>query len=284
MSNLHLRYPDWRYKALTLSYDDGVEQDVKLLEIMRKYGLKGTFNLNSGVYPSEDNVWPEGQVHRRMTEKMVSETYVGDDIEVAVHGYTHPFWEQLSPCCTTYDIIQDRRTLENQFGRMVRGAAYPYGTYNDKVVEILGNCGICYCRTVNSSHDFYLPSNWLTLFPTCHHDDPQLFDLAQQFIDRPEEHSALMFYLWGHAYEFEANNNWDRIEKFAQMMGGRDDIWYATNIEIYDYVKAFDQLIFNVDMTKCYNPTQTDIWFEAHPFSYLNGSKYVVRAGETIDL
>lgn len=35
-------------KAVTFSFDDGVTQDIRLIEIFNKYGLKGTFNLNSG--------------------------------------------------------------------------------------------------------------------------------------------------------------------------------------------------------------------------------------------
>ena len=39
MASIHLRFPEGKAKALTLSYDDGVEQDVKLLKIMQQYGL-----------------------------------------------------------------------------------------------------------------------------------------------------------------------------------------------------------------------------------------------------
>lgn len=53
MANLFMRFPQGRAKALTLSYDDGVEQDIRLIEIMGKHGLKGTFNLNSGLYAEE---------------------------------------------------------------------------------------------------------------------------------------------------------------------------------------------------------------------------------------
>ena len=45
-----MRFPGGLAKALTFSYDDGVEQDIRLVEILDKYGMKGTFNLNSGCY------------------------------------------------------------------------------------------------------------------------------------------------------------------------------------------------------------------------------------------
>ena len=71
----------------------------------------------------------------------------------------------------------------------------------------------------------------------------------------------MLFYLWGHSYEFEARDNWEVIEEFARTVSGKDDIWYATNIEIYDYCEAFSRLRFNTVMTTCVNPTASDLWF-----------------------
>ena len=53
--------------------------------------------------------------------------------------------------------------------------------------------------------------------------------------------------LWGHSYEFEADGNWDVIERFAAYTGNRDEIWYATNLELYDYMTAYDRLLFSAD-------------------------------------
>lgn len=102
--------------------------------------------------------------------------------------------------------------------------------------------------------------------------------MADQFLDIPRRPWDMpwLFYLWGHSYEFDNNSNWDVIEKFAEKMGGRDDIWYATNIEIYDYVNAYKQLIFNADGTVIYNPTAYDLWMR------INEELFEIKAGETI--
>lgn len=42
-------YPNGLEKALTFSYDDGRVFDRKLVEIFNRYGVKGTFHLNSGT-------------------------------------------------------------------------------------------------------------------------------------------------------------------------------------------------------------------------------------------
>ena len=95
MSNICMRFPGGKRKALTLSYDDGVEQDIRLIDIMKKHGLKGTFNINSGMYAPEGTVYPEGTIHRRMSKSMALELYQNSGMEVAVHGLKHPFLEQL---------------------------------------------------------------------------------------------------------------------------------------------------------------------------------------------
>ena len=115
MANLFMRFPEGKVKALTLSYDDGVEQDVRLIEIMKKYGLKGTFNINSGLYAPEGTVYPEGTIHRRMTKSQALALYKNSGMEIAVHGLTHPFLEQLPKEMCTYEVLKDRINLEKEY-------------------------------------------------------------------------------------------------------------------------------------------------------------------------
>ncbi len=278
MSSVFMRFPEGKAKALTLSYDDGVEQDIQLIDIMNTYGLKGTFNINSGLYAEEGTVFPEGQIHRRMTEKQVRQAYLNFGHEVAVHALTHPFLEQLPINMVVREIIQDRGNLEKMFGTIVRGMAYPYGTFNDTVVSALESCGIVYSRTVISTNDFRIPTDWLRLTATCHHDSPELFNLAGKFIEDKVNGSPYLFYLWGHSYEFEEKNNWKVIKDFGNLLGRRDDIWYATNIEIYEYIDDYKRLIFSVDGTKVKNPTNRDLWL------VYDGELVEIKAGTVTDI
>jgi len=262
MGQVLMRFPGGRLRALTLSYDDGVEQDVKLIEIMKAHGLKGTFNLNSGTYPPEGTVFEKGQIHRRLTREKMRGLYLENGMEVAVHGLTHPFLQELPPILCVQEVLKDRENLEEQFGCIVRGMAYPFGTYNDEVVEILKECGIAYARTVHSTRNFDLPRDWLRLPATCHHNDPELMTLAKRFTEPFHWTMAQLFYLWGHSYEFEERDNWQVIEEFAEFIGGRDEIWYATNLEVYDYVQAWNRLIFSADGRQIYNPTAFEIFYD----------------------
>lgn len=275
MARIYPRFPGGLSHALTLSYDDGVETDRRLIDIMRAHGLKGTFNINAGCFAPEGTVYPAGTIHRRMPRSDCLALYRDSGMEVALHGYRHAWLPYLPRTEMLEEIARDRRELETMFGTLVRGGAYAYGAYNDDAVDVLRTCGIVYCRTCHESHSLNLPLDWLRLAPTCHHNDPKLFELLDTFLstapDRP-----FLFYLWGHSYEFESHDNWQRIEEFAERAGCRDDVWYATNVEIYDYMDAYHRLRFSLDGSFVYNPTATTAWF------WREGKNVSVAPGATL--
>lgn len=278
MANPTMRFPGGKAKVLTLSYDDGIFEDFRLIDIMTRQGLKGTFNINAGLMNSVKK--PADSHRERLTAEQVRSLYRPSGNEVALHGYTHPHLELLSRERIAYEVLMDRTELEELTGEIVRGMAYPFGTTNDAVVDCLEACGVAYARTVVSTGAFRLPAekrDWLRLPATCHHNDGRLVALCDSFsanTPRPFD-PALMFYLWGHAYEFAINDNWNVIEDFSARMGGHEDIWYATNIEIYDYIDAYGQLRWSADGKIVHNPTATTLYFN------LGSTPVVLGAGET---
>ena len=262
MSSIFMRFPGEKRKALTFSYDDGVEQDIRLISIMKEFGLKGTFNLNSGRYAKEGTVYAEGTIHRRLSKSQAYDLYSASGMEVAVHSFTHPFLEQLPSNLCIMEIVKDREHLEEEFGRIIRGMAYPFGTYNDDVVECLRRAGIVYARTVKTTGNFSIPEDWLRMETTCHHNDSRLMELAHQFIEGAPERAPWLFSVWGHSYEFESDGNWEVFEQFAECTGRKEDIWYASNIEIFEYVEAYRNLIFSMDGTMVHNPAAIPLYFQ----------------------
>lgn len=271
----YLLFPDFKDKAVTLSYDDGVVFDKRLIEIMQAHGLKGTFNINSGMFAEKEGEW-------RLTKEAALKLYTESDMEVAVHGVMHYSLTEVDAAIATRDVLQDRVNLEAMFGKVVKGMAYANGAYDDAVVETLKKCGINYSRTVTSTHSFDIPSDWLRLPATCHHNDPKLNELVDAFLqDEPVWYRkrSKLFYLWGHSYEFNNNDNWEVIENFAKRIGGRQDVWYATNGEIYDYVKAYARLQFSVEETYVHNPSAIDVYIRT-----TNDKNVLVPAGKTVCL
>lgn len=274
-----LRFPGGKAKALTFSYDDGVEQDIRLVEIFRKNGLKATFNINGGQFSPEGKVFPEGHVHRRMTEAKVKETYKEDVCEVACHSYNHPHLCQCDPGVAAYQVVQDRFALETLFNRQIHGMAYPHGPTNDTVVSILKNAGIWYSRTTKSTEKFDMPTDWLRLPATCHHKNPRLMELADNFLTLTPKYEPQLFYVWGHSYEFEQHNNWNIIEDFAQKMSGKDDIWYCTNMELYLAWRDYMNLESSVDGSMIYNPSVRSVWIADN-----KNNVYQIKPGETLKI
>lgn len=224
---------NWRKhykKAITFSYDDGVEQDIRLLEILSEYGLKATFNLNTGLN-YDRGTWQyedKFQVHR-LNLPEVKAFYKGH--EIAVHGREHLCLTELDEVALHRELALDAEEITRIFGEAPVGMAYAYGAYNDIVVEKLRSLGLQYARTVESTHSFAEQPDLLRFRPTCHHDDEKLFQLADEFLSMKPD-TPQIFYIWGHSYEFEGKKNWDRFCRFCEKISGREDIFYGTNRQV----------------------------------------------------
>ena len=171
----YMCFPEGKQKAVTFSYDDGVKADLKLLKIFDKYGIKATFNLNNLLFDCQN--W-----HDRMNEEETFSAFSDTVHEVAIHGARHIYMSKVPLPEAINEVVQNRLYLETKFNRIVRGMAYAYNGYNDEIVAALKSLGITYARTTEPSHSFEIPSDWLRLKPTCHHDDPQLNELLNKFL------------------------------------------------------------------------------------------------------
>lgn len=274
----YVRFPGGKAKAFTLSYDDGVIQDRLLIERMEACGIRGTFNLNSGQYPPPGTVPEPGQWHIRLSRDEATQLYQRPGIEVAVHGRMHAHIGELSQALITRELLQDREALESQFGVIVNGACYPYSCWNEKIRLASQACGIEFARGGICSGGFSLPEDWLQWAPTCHHTDPDLPGLTQRFLDGKPERDPMLFFVWGHAYEFDRDHSWDVIETLLQAVCRRPDVWYATNGEIYAYLSACEQLRYSCDGSLVYNPTCVPVYLR------VDYRDVVIQPGERLRL
>ena len=268
MSNIMMRFPEGKKKAFTTSYDDGIEPDIQFISLLNQHGIKGTFNINFGLFGKREQVVIDGfdtDIARIQMDKIMG---VYNKHEIACHGFSHKNLVILNKEEMENEIIQDRKGLESLTKHIVDGFAYPYGTYNDEVIEILKKNGIVYARTVNNTEQFTLPTSFMNWNPTCHHNCKRLMELADKFCNSDEKEVEL-FYLWGHTYEFEQRKNWYVAEKlFTYLDLYRESIWMATNGEIFHYIKAYQKLQYSLDESYVYNPTSQRIWIEKKGITY----------------
>lgn len=220
-------------KAITFSYDDGVTQDIHLIELLNKYGLKATFNLCSGLLGRPGLASRSGRrtARYKVAPEQVREVYAGH--EVAVHTLTHPHIASLPPDEILRQVEEDRLALEGLVGYPVVGMAYPYGE-SAGVAELLRDrTPIRYARTIERADSFALQEDLLHLRPTAFHLEFDRLDaLADEFLAM-EPTSPQVFYIWGHAYELDEDSDyWPRLERFFSRIAGREDVFYGTNREV----------------------------------------------------
>lgn len=274
----YLRFPGGKSKAFTISYDDGVIQDKPLIELMLKYGIKGTFNLNSGLFKKSSAALAKDQWHIRLSESEALSLYCSEFTEVAVHGFKHAHIGELAQSVITKELLDDRCYLEAFFNKIIKGACYPYGCFNHNVRLAAQATGISYARSVGSTYSFNLPTDWLNWIPTCQHSDNRLFELCDAFKAALPQREPMLFFVWGHSYQFDLDNNWYVIENLFKAIKNTNDIWFATNGEIYEYVNAFNALQYSCDGSMVHNPSATEIYLMCN-YKLVN-----VTCGQTIKL
>ena len=278
-----LRFPGGRAKAVTLSYDDGCNDDVRFLEVINRYGLKCTFNL----------VGKNVEAESPLSQAFIREQMLGKGHEVAVHGYNHRGQNRIRSIEGIRDILDCRLALENAFGMIIQGMAFP-DTVADPLIEPLSyqkirervsELEIAYVRAAGKDNDrFTLPDDWYNWMPGAHHDNPEIMNYIEKFMNLDvggayvSRRGPKLFFMWGHSYEFSRKNNWEHLDEICEKLSGHDDIWYATNIEIYNYVQAYNSLKYSADAKIVYNPTLLDVWFD------VDKTLYCVKSGETLHL
>ena len=239
-------------KYFTVSFDDGLEQDKKTLDVMRKYGIKGTFNLNSGLLGQKGDIKymgkyglanvDKGQRKRGFWKFADSDRIPADEIrqvyegmELCTHSVHHVDLSKLSEKDASSELLQDREALQRFTDLPVVGHAFPFGKTSDAVEQALKTNGFLYARGIKSEkgkQKFAFPEKPLNFNPTCWHIESDMEKLLDLFLAAEPENGDMLFYLWGHGYEFD----------FASLKGLRNT-----------YERMFDKLACHDEIIKCTN-------------------------------
>jgi peptidoglycan-N-acetylglucosamine deacetylase len=268
MVKIKFSWPSGKEGAFTTSWDDGEVHDRRLVKILDQHGIKGTWNLNSGLLFQEH----QGDAYRLNTSEI---RQLFQNHEVACHTLTHPFLDKQPEAVVLHEILEDRRILEDIMGYPIKGVAIPFGSYDQRILRLIEQCGIVYSRTTNSHFSFKLPSNFLEWHPTCH-PKVNLIETWKRFLsdDSPDK----LFSIWGHSHEFERDDEWKMIESFFEKGSRIAKIWYATNIEIYEYVNAWRNLWCSINSQHFRNIFAVDVWM------WIDEELICLKGGDTLCL
>lgn len=266
-------YPNGKAKAFNVTYDDGVLQDIRFVELLNKYNLKGTFNLNSQLMEDEfEWVHENGLVVKRLAKDKVRTLYDGH--EVASHTLTHPYMDNLSEEETVRELKTDKENLEKLFGKHIKGFAVPFDYYSELIEKCVRKCGFEYARISEESSSFTPQSDYYKWKASVFHLDSELDTFVNAFINTNEE--LALFQIVGHSYDLDIENMWGKIENIFKEISADNDILPMTTIEIIDYLKAMNQVEITDKSIK--NNSDISLWFS------IAGATLEVKPNDTIDL
>ena len=251
MTSFNFVWPEGKPGALTTSWDDGTIFDRTLVPILNKYGIKGTWNLTSGMLGKDKD---QTGFQDFISASEVQQLYAGH--EVACHSVNHPGLASMPGDVIISELFHDRKALEAFTGAPVQGLAYPFGSTNAQVRSIARSCGLVYGRGAIESCNFLHPDDFMDWAPSFHFDD-RYPTIWEDFIT-PLWDGKLLF-VFGHSFEFDPDK-WERIEDFCRLAGGHPDVWYATNLEVYEYINAWRGLSCTVDLSVIKNNSSREIW------------------------
>ena len=275
-------WPGGKEKCLTLSFDDGTVEDERICCLLRERGLRATFNLNPGLFGKDDHLVQPGidVHHRKISREDIAEVYKG--FELAVHGYTHASMTANGSAMAAYEIVKAKAELEELVGAPVRGMAWPIrfdGPGCEEARALAKACGISYGRTTRRTYSCRgVPKDFMAWDAACSFVQPQLADVAEAFLAshrKGDLRDPYLLYVWGHGYEATARDAWGVLEGFLDSVASRGDVWYATNIEVCDYVAAYRSLVYSSTGRYLFNPSYLDVWL------LVDGERVMVPSGKT---
>lgn len=197
-------------KIFLLSFDDGTVWDGRFVELLNRYGMKATFNLNSGL---EDFVWffeDRFPVRRRKLSETV-DLYRGH--EVASHTLTHPWLNSLTPPQLSREVGEDCAALKEIFGLKEIGFGVPFTACDEREIRIIRKYAR-YIRLSAFSDSFALPEDPYHIPIHALYNDPDVGEKIAAFARN--ELPVSVFVLAGHSYEFEALGHWAYMEELLQ--------------------------------------------------------------------
>ncbi len=201
-------------KYFLLSFDDGTIYDPRFVELLNQYGIKGTFNLNSGL---EDFVWYYENKFpvRRQILSEIGDLYRGH--EIASHSLHHHWLNTLTPPQISREIGEDCETLKKCFGLEEIGFGVPFTACGEREIRLIRKY-VRYIRLSEFAEDFALPKDPFHIPIHALYNDADVREKLACFAESDLEDA--LFVMAGHSYELEVLNHWEYMEELLAYISG----------------------------------------------------------------
>ena len=224
-------------------WDDGVVNDIRLTDLLRKHGAKATFNLNPGLMDPEKRGTPTwvkqgvgtnnhnfGFACGKLCHRDIPEVYRG--FKLASHCWRHQNAGTIPDSEWIKAAMDARKFVEDIVQEPCPGFAWPCGVFTQGTIDLLRENGFAYGRTTKTTFDVTDCSEPLAISPNCHFKAP---DFWQRYAKAKEVGA---FYFWGHSYElFRYDEMWDSFESMIKYISDDPDAEWADVIDIVPMLK-----------------------------------------------
>ena len=298
-------FPGWTRKAITFSIDDGnITYDKKFIDIVKPYGIFGTFNLCSPTRLSKEEyvefyrgfeianhcknhpvtLDPNANYHI-YSEPLDRENadiegiYPHDKFEGLNYVFRGKSWVTAAgtePYCRLADECKEE--LEEVFGKgSIKGFVWPHGCcYDEKILQHIKDDGYLYVRyTTRTGEDFSMPNDLYHIGLNGRYCNlPEMGDL----FEREEDDGELKLFIFGvHSVDYDKGETWGDLEAFCRRFGNKPrEYWSATNADVFEYYNAVKRLAIND--TEIINPSNVDVYVK------IDGKETVVLANSTFEI
>lgn len=203
-------------RIFLLSFDDGTVYDRRFVELLNKYHIPCTFNLNSGL---EDFVWQFEDRYPIRRQRLGETVEQYRDHEIASHSLHHHWLNTLTPPQLSREVGDDCAALKEIFGVGELGFAVPFTACGEREIRIIRKY-VRYIRLSEMAEDFALPADPYHIPIHGLYNDPDIREKIARFAEN--DLPVSLFVLAGHSYEFEVLNHWEYMEdllRYIQSFG-----------------------------------------------------------------
>ena len=241
---------------ITTSWDDGHPLDLKLANLLKRYGIPATFYVPVKI-----------QGETTLTPDQIKE--IAEDFDIGGHTYSHVNLTELPKEKAFEEIIKGKKYLEETIDREIQSFCHPFGAYNKEVISMVKKAGFEGARTVKlleikvsspfeigttvhvgeggRSHfrDFLkrskvLPNIRMPIYLLARNLlFKDWFETAVDSLDFVVKNGGV-FHLWGHSWEIDSGNIWEKLKlifEYISEVSKNKDILLMNNTKLMQYLK-----------------------------------------------
>ena len=222
---------------VTTSWDDGSSSDLKLGELLTKYGIKGTFYI------------PRFSKCLALLQKADLRALAAQH-EIGAHTVNHAHLTLITPAAAKAEIEGSKLYLEDILAAKISMFCYPYGEYNTEIKHLVRTCGFSGARTVkfNGLKNISDPYEFGVTVTASNHQPDETDEIAQyshaisiKSLSDWELKAKILFdlafaaggiwHLWGHSWEIDEHHDWQKLKRVLKYVSNRPDVQYLANGE-----------------------------------------------------